>query len=192
MHVKLLLGAFAFSILTIHARVWSQSIEVAEASRNSQDFPEPYNSEPETTSPMSAEEAAATAVLPPGFRCEVFASEPDVQQPIAMCFDGRGRLWVAECYTYAEQPDRWTDYLRDRIIILEDSTCDGRAEKLSILWDQGVHLPSVAHVENGVYALCPPQLLFIADADGDDIPDGPPQVVLDGFEVDALGHNVAI
>ena len=129
MQVKLLLVAFAFSNLTIHTQVHSQSTEVVKASRDSQVFPEPYNSEPETTSPMLAEEAAATAVLPPGFRCEVFASEPDVQQPIAMCFDGRGRLWVAECYTYAEQPDRWTDDLRDRIIILEDTTGDGRADQ---------------------------------------------------------------
>lgn len=191
MQVKLLLVAFAFSNLTIHTRVHSQSTEVVKASLDSQVFPQPYNSEPETTSPMLAEEAAATAVLPPGFRCKVFASEPDVQQPIAMCFDGRGRLWVAECYTYAEQPDRWTDDLRDRIIILQDTTGDGRADKRKVFWDQGVHLTSVAHVEGGVYALCPPQLLFIADADGDDIPDGQPQVVLDGFEVDTIGHNVA-
>ncbi|MCS7471061.1 c-type cytochrome [Stieleria sp. ICT_E10.1] len=155
------------------------------------DFPQPYDSEPEKTSPMSAEQAAATAVLPPGFRCEVFASEPDVQQPIAMCFDGRGRLWVAECYTYAERPDRWVDDLRDRIIILEDTDGDGRADKRDVFWDQANRLTSLAHVDGGVYALCPPQLLFIADADGDDVPDGEPEVVLDGFEVDTSSHNVA-
>ncbi len=155
------------------------------------DFPEPYNSEPEATSPMSADEAAATAVLPPGFRCEVFASEPDVQQPIAMCFDKRGRVWVAECYTYAEKADRWDENLRDRIIILEDTDGDGRADKRDVFWDEGIRLTSLAKVDGGVYALCPPQLLFLPDADGDDVPDSEPQVLLDGFEIDSTSHNVA-
>ncbi len=158
---------------------------------NDDSFPEPYNSEPEQTSPMSAEEAAATAVLPPGFRCEVFASEPDVQQPIAVCFDTRGRVWVAECYTYAEKADRWEDNLRDRIIILEDTDGDGRADKRDVFWDKGIHLTSLAKVDGGVYALCPPQLLFLPDNNGDDIPDGEPQVLLDGFEVDSTSHTLA-
>lgn len=185
---------FLFSVLI--CVVWNAPSAVAQslqgvAQGEDHPFPEPYNSEPEKTSPMSAEEAAATAVLPPGFHCEVFASEPDVQQPIAMSFDSRGRLWVAECYTYSERPDRWVDDLRDRIIILEDTDGDGRADKRDVFWDRGVHLTSVANVDGGVYALCPPQLLFIADADGDDIPDGEPEVVLDGFEVDTVSHNVA-
>ncbi len=191
MKLRILLVAWTLWFASFDTRAWSQSITVAESLRTAQSFPEPYDSEPAASAPMSAEEAAATAVLPPGFHCEVFASEPDVQQPIAMCFDGRGRLWVAECYTYAEQPDRWTTDLRDRIIILEDTTGDGRADKRRVFWDQGVHLTSVAHVDGGVYALCPPQLLFIADTNGDDIPDGEPQVILDGFEVDTIGHNVA-
>ena len=153
-------------------------------------FPAPYNSEPEQTSPMSAEEAAATAELPPGFRCEVFAAEPDVQQPIAMCFDDRDRLWVAECYTYAERPPRWDENLRDRIIILQDSDGDGRADKREVFWDKATHLTSIACTSGGVYALCAPHLLFIPDADGDDVPDSEPIVLLDGFDVDNIGHNV--
>ena len=156
----------------------------------SDDFPAPYNSEPETTSPMSAQEAAATAELPPGFRCEVFASEPDVQQPIAMCFDDKDRLWVAECYTYAERPPRWDSNLRDRIIVLQDTDKDGQADKRVVFWDEAHHLTSIAHANGGVYALCAPQLLFIPDADGDDVPDGEPIVLLDGFDVDNIGHNV--
>jgi len=154
------------------------------------DFPTPYNTEPEDATPMSAEEAAATAILPAGFRCEVFAAEPDVQQPIAMCFDDRGRLWVAECYTYAERPQRWDPNLRDRIIILEDTNGDGRADERQVFWDRGDKLTSIAHSPGGVWALCAPHLLFIPDANGDDIPDGEPQVILDGFDADNSGHNV--
>lgn len=156
-----------------------------------EEFPVPYNSETEPGTPMSAQEAAETAVLPPGFRCEVFASEPDVQQPIAMCFDHSGRLWVAECYTYAERPDRWDPELRDRIIILRDSDGDGKADQRSVFWDQGQRLTSIAWTDDGVYAICAPQLLFIPDANHDDVPDGDAVVLLDGFEVESIGHNVA-
>ena len=165
--------------------------QISKSTLSNENFPEPYNSEPEKTEPMSAAEAAATAVLPPGFRCEVFASEPDVQQPIAMCFDARGRVWVAECYTYSEKRGGWDNNLRDRIIVLEDTDGDGHADKRDVFWDKGLHLTSLAKVDGGVFALCPPQLLFLPDADGDDVPDSEPQVLLDGFDADAIRHNVA-
>ena len=84
--------------------------------------------------PMSAEEAAATMELPPGFKCLVFAAEPDVRQPIAMAWDAKGRLWVAENYTYAENPMRWDTKLRDRVIILEDKDGDGRCDEIKTFY----------------------------------------------------------
>lgn len=157
---------------------------------SAQDFPEPYNTEPEESSPMSAAEAAKTATLPDGFRVEVFASEPEVQQPIAMCFDDGGRLWVAECYTFAERPLRWDMELRDRIVVFEDSDSDGKPDKRTIFWDEGTRLTSVAWGRGGVWALCSPQLLFIPDADNDLVSDGDPVVMLDGFDAENIGHNI--
>jgi len=55
----------------------------------------------------------------------VFAAEPDVQNPIAMSWDARGRLWIAENYTYAERAKRFELGLRDRILIFEDKGGDG-------------------------------------------------------------------
>src|SRR6266542_1893830 len=49
---------------------------------------------------LSPQEACDKASLPPGFKMHVFAGEPDVKQPIAFCLDDRGRVWVAEGYTY--------------------------------------------------------------------------------------------
>ena len=88
-------------------------------------FPTLYNSEPDKTGPMPAALAAAQMRLPEGFSASVFASEPDVQNPIAMAWDGRGRLWIAENYTYAENPKRFDLSLRDRILIFEDKAGDG-------------------------------------------------------------------
>ena len=49
---------------------------------------------------LSGAEAVKAITLPPGFKATLFASEPDIKQPIAFCIDDRGRLWVAEGYTY--------------------------------------------------------------------------------------------
>src|SRR5947209_1511141 len=84
------------------------------------EFPAPYNSEPDTSSPMPPAEAAAKMKLPPGFKASVFAAEPDVQNPIAMTWDSRGRLWVAENYTYADRTMKFDLRLRDRVLIFED------------------------------------------------------------------------
>ena len=139
---------------------------------------------------MPAEEAARTMQLPPGFKCVVFAAEPDVQQPIGMAWDARGRLWVAECYTYAENPDRWDLQLRDRLIILEDKDGDGRHDSRKVFWDEGRYLTSVEVGHGGVWILNDGTLSFIPDANGDDVPDGPPQVKLDGFNTKTIGHNI--
>src|SRR6266567_7481330 len=89
------------------------------------EFPLPYNTEPDKSGPMPAAEAAAKMKLPPGFKAAVFAAEPDVQNPIAMAWDGRGRLWVAENYTYAERGIKFDLRLRDRVLIFEDKNGDG-------------------------------------------------------------------
>src|SRR5881409_3431674 len=89
------------------------------------EFPVPYNSEPDKSGPMPAAEAAAKMKLPPGFKATVFAAEPDVENPIAMAWDGRGRLWVAENYTYAEPRTKFDLRLRDRVLIFEDKNGDG-------------------------------------------------------------------
>ena len=49
--------------------------------------------------PLPPKEALQRIKLPEGFKATLFAGEPDVAQPIAFCFDGRGRLWRAECYS---------------------------------------------------------------------------------------------
>jgi putative membrane-bound dehydrogenase-like protein len=156
----------------------------------SAEFPKVFDTEKTPGGPMPAEEAARTVELPPGFKCQVFAAEPHVQQPIAMAWDARGRLWIAECYTYAENPDRWNTTLRDRILIFEDADKDGRFDKRTVFWDEGVRLTSIEIGYGGVYALCAPNLLFLPDKNGDDVPDGPPQVLLDGFNFKTIGHNV--
>ena len=156
------------------------------------DFPAPYNSERSTEPLMPAGQAARTMTMPPGFKCTVFASEPDLQNPIAMAWDSKGRMWIAENYTYAGNAQRFDLALRDRVIILEDKDNDGKAESRKVFTDAVQILTSVEIGRGGVWLMCPPQLLFVSDRNADDVPDGPPEVVLDGFTVaEANYHNFA-
>jgi len=158
-----------------------------------EDFATPYNSEKDTTAhPPPPEEAAASFKLPEGFEVTIFAAEPDVQNPIAMAWDHKGRMWVAENYTYAERSKRFELALRDRIIILQDKDHDGKAETRKVFTDKLQMLTSVETDRHGIWAMCPPNLLFIPDENGDDVPDSEPQVILDGFTVAQNNyHNFA-
>lgn len=144
-------------------------------------FPEPFNTERPGREPMSAADALAAIRLPPGFQATLFAAEPDVRQPIAMAFDPRGRLWVAENYTYADAKTVFDTNLNDRVLIFEDTDGDGRFDTRKVFWDRAKILTSVEVGRGGVFVVCPPQLLFLPDRDGDDVPDGEPEVLLDGF-----------
>ena len=106
--------------------------------------------------------------------------------------DPRGRLWIAENYTYAEREKKFDLNLRDRVIVFTDADGDGKPEQRTVFLDTVQRLTSVAVGRGGVWLMCPPQLLFVPDADGDLVPDGPAQVILDGFDVPAENyHNFA-
>src|SRR5262245_66400425 len=72
---------------------------------------------------LTPKEAAAAMTAPAGFRVQLGAGEPDVKQPIAMAFDDRGRLWVAEAYTYPHRAPAGKG--QDRILIFEHTDGDG-------------------------------------------------------------------
>jgi len=124
-------------------------------------------------------EAAAAMTVPPGFKVRLFAGEPDVVQPISFAIDDRGRLWVAEAYSYPIRvPEKDA---KDRILIFEDTDGDGRFDTRKVFADK---LNLVSGIEvgfGGVWVGSAPDFLFIPDRDGDDRPDGPPVTLLDGW-----------
>jgi putative membrane-bound dehydrogenase-like protein len=142
--------------------------------------------------PLQAVEAAATIAMPPGFNTTLAAAEPDVQNPIAMAWDERGRLWIAENYTYAERTTRFDLSLHDRVLICEDTDGNGTLDRRTVFNDKVQMLTGIEVGHGGVWLMCPPRLLFIPDRDRDDVPDGPAETVLDGFDVaEASYHNLA-
>jgi putative membrane-bound dehydrogenase-like protein len=153
-------------------------------------FPSPPDTQEITIPLTSTGKALAGMKLPEGFKAQLFAGEPDIHQPIGMTWDARGRLWVAECYTYAESRINYNRELRDRILIFEDQNNDGRFDKRTVFWDKGQCLTSIAVGFGGVWVTCAPELLFIPDANGDDKPDSDPVVLLDGWNDGRVRHNV--
>ncbi|MFM8359218.1 MAG: PVC-type heme-binding CxxCH protein, partial [Verrucomicrobiota bacterium] len=117
--------------------------------------------------------------VPPGFRVDLVAGEPDLHQPVAMAWDERGRLWVAEAHSYPTK--RPAGQGLDQLVIFEDGDGDGRFETRKVFASK-LNLVSGFEVGfGGVWVGAAPELLFIPDRNRDDQPDGPPEVLLDGF-----------
>jgi putative membrane-bound dehydrogenase-like protein len=128
---------------------------------------------------LTAEEAAAAASVPEGFSMKLFAGEPNVQQPIAFALDDRGRVWVAEGFTYPRRAPEGQG--RDRILILEDTDGDHKFDKRTVFAEK-LNLVSGLEVGfGGVFVGAAPYLMFIADRNGDDKADGEPEILLDGW-----------
>lgn len=165
---------FALSIVSCG---WAQSI----------DTPYAIDTQPAGEHPPSAIESAKLITVPEGFRVTLFAGDPNVHQPIAFDIDDRGRLWVAECYTY--EGGEYDLTKRDRIVIFEDTDGDGEFDQRKVFWDQAQRLTGITLGFGGVWITSAPDLLFLADRDGDDRPDGDPEVMLTGFSIRSR-HNM--
>ncbi|HUG68634.1 MAG TPA: PVC-type heme-binding CxxCH protein [Pirellulaceae bacterium] len=146
----------------------------------------------ESDAPLPPLEAARTMQVPEGFHVTLFAGEPDVRQPIGFCIDDRGRLWVAEAYNYPNHGTTPSNgELNDRIVILEDVDGDGQFDKRTVFYDKLNYVTGIEVGFGGAWVMSPPYFYFIPDRDGDDVPDGEPQVLLDGFGNHANSHNLA-
>ncbi len=125
------------------------------------------------------EQTVAQMYVPEGFRVDLVVAEPDLHQPVAFAWDERGRLWVAEAYSYPTK--RPPGEGLDKLVVFSDADGDGKFETRKV-FAEGLNLVSGFEVGfGGVWVGAAPELLFIPDRNHDDVPDGPPEVLLDGF-----------
>lgn len=137
----------------------------------------PNAAKPTAVANAAAQKLVAGMRLEQGFQAELIAAEPDVKQPIAFCIDERGRLWVAEAYSYPNKQPQGQG--KDRISIFEDKDGDGSFESHKV-FIEGLNLVSGLEIGfGGIWIGAAPELLFIPK-DADDKP-GKPQVLLDGW-----------
>jgi putative membrane-bound dehydrogenase-like protein len=122
---------------------------------------------PKLQHPLSPEESMKLIQLPVDFELELFASEPDIVNPMTMAWDERGRLFVVETVDYPNEV-RKEGTGNDRIKILEDTDGDGKADKFTIFADS-LNIPSsMVFTNGGLIISMAPNFLFLKDTDGDD------------------------
>ncbi len=116
---------------------------------------------------LSPADEAKKFKLPPGFTAQLVAAEPDIQKPMQMCFDPRGRLWVTTSYLYpfAAEPGKGTD----KLFVLSDFDATGKAKKVEV-FDDKLNIPiGVLPLPDGksvIVSECG-KILKLTDTDGD-------------------------
>ena len=161
--------------------------------------------------PLTVDETIAAIATPDDLQIHAVLGDDDIGQPLSFKFDERGRLWVMQYLQYpspagltmvsrdkflrsvydqvpAPPPDHFRG--RDKITIHEDKDQDGYFETQQTFVDGLSLATSFARGRGGVWVLNPPYLLFYPDRDQNDVPDGNPEIHLEGFGLED-SHAVA-
>ena len=132
---------------------------------------------------LYGDEALKKFKLAPGYKIELFASEEefkDLANPVQLSFDNKGRLWVATMPSYPHYKPG-DSKPNDKIIILEDTNQDGKADK-QIVFADSLHLPvGFELAPEGVYVSQGTNFMLFTDTDGDDRADKR-EILLSGFD----------
>ena len=140
-------------------------------------------------------EAIAKMTLHPGLQVNLFASEaqfPDLRKPVQMAWDTRGRLWVA---TWPNYPLRTPESRNgDKILILEDTDGDGRADRCTTFLDDLDAPTGFQFHRDGILLVQAPHLWFVRDTDGDGRADSRERVLmgLDSADTHHQANSLAL
>lgn len=176
------------------AATQGKKMDIAAADKNTRTLPEvKTNFNPDKNGSLTylyGQDALSKLKVPDGFKIELFASEqefPDLAKPMQMSFDNKGRLWVAAMpsYPHYKPGDPKPD---DKIIILEDTNGDGKADKSTVFADH-LHLPlGFEMAPEGVYVSQGTNLKLFTDTNGDDKADKV-EIIMSGFDDHDTHHN---
>jgi mono/diheme cytochrome c family protein/glucose/arabinose dehydrogenase len=175
--------------------VKGEKMDLTEADKKTSKLPEvKTNYNPEKNGSLEylyGQDAVRKIKTAPGYKIELFASEkefPDLAKPSQVSFDNKGRLWVAvmPSYPHYKPGDKRPD---DKLIILEDTDADGKADK-QITFVDGLHLPNGFEIApEGVYISQGTNLMLYSDTDGDDKADKN-EILLSGFDDHDTHHEI--
>ncbi len=121
---------------------------------------------PKAPGPLSPKEEQASFKLPDGFKIELVASEPNIIDPVAMCFDEKGKLFVCEMRGYPNGGVGTGNESRGRIKCLIDSDGDGFFETAHI-YAEGLRFPmGLQPYKGGLFVAVAPDLIYLQDKSG--------------------------
>ncbi|RAJ97492.1 putative membrane-bound dehydrogenase-like protein [Larkinella arboricola] len=171
-----------------------QKTDLAAADKNTRPLPPvKTNFNPEKNGSLTylyGNDALAKLKVSQGYKIDLFATEqefPNLAKPMQMSFDSKGRLWVACMPSYPHYKPGDTRP-NDKIIILEDTNGDNKADKETVFAD-GLHLPLGFEIaKEGVYVSQGTNLKLYTDTNGDDKADKV-EVLLSGFDDHDTHHN---
>ena len=127
---------------------------------------------------LSPKESIKHIQIPPDFNLSLFAAEPNVQHPIAMSWDEKGRLYVLITKDYPNE--RKDTGGSDFILICEDTNADGKADKFTKFADNLSIPTGMVFANGGLIVSQAPHMLFLKDTDGDDKADEK-KILFSGF-----------
>lgn len=131
----------------------------------------PFSENIRPTEPRTPEEERAGFIIPEGFEITLFASEPDIDKPMNLTFDAKGRMWVTQSFEYPF-PTPAGLKSTDKLTIVEDTDNDGKADKFTVVSDT-MNIPiGILPTANGAISFSVPNVYKLTDADRDDVPEG--------------------
>src|SRR4051812_2704311 len=117
---------------------------------------------------LSPAEALKTFYMPPGYHVELVASEPLIQEPVALDWDLEGRLWAVEMPGFMADIRGSNEHDPiGRVVVLEDTNGDGRMDRRTVFADGLVLARSLKVLDRGVLVAEPPNVWLMRDTNGD-------------------------
>ena len=156
----------------LHARPVAIAMALLAAAPQAFQSPAPWapglQDVPADSPALDPSAALGTFRLPPGYRIELVASEPLIQDPVMIDWDGEGRLWAVEMPGYMPDINAKGEHEAiGKVVVLEDTNNDGRMDKRTVFQDGFVLARWLKVLDRGVLVAEPPNLWLLQDTNGD-------------------------